>query len=170
MCLKIIFYDYIIDKKQFLDRVIKKPITGCKIPEEILKIIHFNPKYPELSNVYISDINIEKLMIYEDGEWKLTLVDKIPDLIDKVVDYSNELNDDLRDKHPDNKRLNDRLNIVKKYTDMIDNNYIEELKDNNENNSCEIKKCENLKNMTYDTFKIILYNEGKNIKKTFKNK
>lgn len=155
----------IIDKKQFLDRVVKKPISGVKIPEEILKIIHFNPLYPQLSNVYISDINREKLMIWEDGEWKLSPTDKIPDLIDKVVDYSAELNDDLRDKHPDNKKLNDRLDTVKKYTDMIDNNYLEDLKDYEEDNLFEIKKCQNFKNMTYDTFKTTLYNEGKNIKK-----
>ena len=37
----------IIDTKQFIDKVIKKPtITGVKIPDEVLKIIHFNPEYP----------------------------------------------------------------------------------------------------------------------------
>ena len=47
----------IIDEKQFMDRVVKKPLlSGVKIPDEVLKIIHFNPQYPQLSNIYISDI------------------------------------------------------------------------------------------------------------------
>ncbi len=59
----------IIDKQIFIDRIIKKPmVTGVKIPDEVLKIIHFNPQYPQLSNIYPSDINRDKCMIWEDGE------------------------------------------------------------------------------------------------------
>jgi hypothetical protein len=50
----------------------------------MLKIIHFNPQYPQLSNIYISDINREKCMVYEDGEWKLSSVDNIPQIMDKI--------------------------------------------------------------------------------------
>lgn len=54
----------IIDEKQFMERVVKKPLlSGVKIPDEVLKIIHFNPQYPQLSNIYISDINREKCMV-----------------------------------------------------------------------------------------------------------
>jgi hypothetical protein len=54
----------IIAEKQFIDKVIKKQaISGVKIPDEVLKIIHFNPQYPQLSNIYISDINWEKCMV-----------------------------------------------------------------------------------------------------------
>jgi hypothetical protein len=35
----------IIDEKLFIDRIIKKNhLSGVKIPDEILKIIHFNPR------------------------------------------------------------------------------------------------------------------------------
>ncbi len=155
----------IIDKKHYLERVIKKNITGVKIPDEILKIIHFNPLYPQLSNIYISDINRDKLMIFEDGTWKLTPTDKIPDIMNKIVDYSNEIQTDLKDKNPDNTKLNDRLGIVKKYTNMMDINYIGELDDNRENNLTEIERCVKFQNMAYNTIKTTLYNEGKNIKK-----
>ena len=155
----------IIDKKHYLERVVKKNITGVKIPDEILKIIHFNPLYPQLSNIYISDINRDKLMIFEDGTWKLTPTDKIPDIMNKIVDYSNEIQTDLKDKNPDNTKLNDRLGIVKKYTNMMDVNYIGELDDNRENNLTEIERCVEFQNMTYNTIKTTLYNEGKNIKK-----
>lgn len=156
----------IIDKQIFLDRVIKKNINGVQIPDEILKIIHFNPMYPQLSNIYMSDINREKCMIYENGEWKLSASDKIPEIIDKVITFSNDTDRFFRDKHPNNKKLNDRLNIIKKYNDMNDNNYVEELKENKEENKDLIKRCENFQKKTYQTFKTTLYNEGKNIKKT----
>ena len=59
----------IIDEKLFIDRIIKKnTVSGVKIPDEVLKIIHFNPIYPQLSNIYISDINREKCMVWDDGE------------------------------------------------------------------------------------------------------
>ena len=49
---------------------------------------------------------------------------------------------------------------------MNDNNYVEELKENKEDNKDLIKRCENFQKKTYQTFKTTLYNEGKNIKKT----
>jgi hypothetical protein len=163
----------IIDKQIYIDRVVKKPITGVKIPEEILKIIHFNHQYPQLSNIYISDINREKCMIWEDGEWKLSPVDKIPEVIDKVVNYSNGVETELREKFINNKKVNERLDIVNKYIKMNDSDYVEELKldqdDNNEDNKDVIKRCEGFQKLTYDTFKTTLYNEGKNIKKSIKN-
>ena len=162
----------IIDKKLFMDRIVKKQITGVKIPDEILKIIHFNPEYPQLSNIYISDINREKCMIYESGEWKLTPSDKIPEIIDKVVLFSNEAESELREQFPNNKKINDRLDIIKKYNNMNDQEYIQELKDamteEEADNTDLIKKCEDFQKFTYDTFKTTLYNEGKKIKNKIK--
>jgi hypothetical protein len=155
----------IIDKREFIDRIVKKQISGVKIPEEILKIIHFNPQYPQLSNIYISDINREKFMIYEDGKWVLTHIDKIPQIMDKIVLFSNDAEEELRAKHPDNKRLNDRLDIIKKYNNMIDDDYIQDLKDNDMDKRYEIQRCENYKKNAYNTIKLTLYNEGKKIKK-----
>jgi len=155
----------IINKKEFIDRVVKKQISGVKIPEEILKIIHFNPQYPQLSNIYISDINREKFMVWEDGKWVLTHIDKIPQIMDKIVLFSNDAEEELRAKHPDNKKLNERLDILKKYNNMIDDEYIQELKDDDTNRKNEIQRCENYKKNAYDTIKLTLYNEGKKIKK-----
>ena len=164
----------IIDKQIYLDRVVKKTITGVKIPEEILKIIHFNPQYPQLSNIYISDINREKCMVWEDGEWKLSPVDKIPEVIDKVVGYSNQMESGLRERFVDNKKVNDRLDVVNKYIKMNDSDYLEELKieleyEDNMKNKDLIKRCEGFQKLTYDTFKTTLYNEGKNLKKMSKS-
>ena len=174
----------IIDNQIYMDRVVKKPITGVKIPEEILKLIHFNPAYPQLSNIYISDINREKCMVWDDGEWKLSPVDKIPEVIDKVVGYSNHMELKLREKFIDNKKVNDRLDVVNKYIKMNDSEYLDELKaniedDNDDDNDNDndvggenkniVKRCEGFQKLTYDTFKTTLYNEGKNIRKYQKN-
>jgi hypothetical protein len=162
----------IIDKQQYFDRVVRKPISGVKIPEEILKIIHFNPQYPQLSNIYISDINREKCMVWQDGEWKLSPVDKIPEVIDQVVNYSNDVENELRNQYSDNKKMNDRLDVINKYVKMNDNDHVQELKDElsdeEADNIVQIKRCEDFQKLTYDTFKTTLYNEGKNVKKSYK--
>ena len=175
----------IIDKKQYINRVIKNNITGVKIPEEILKLIHFNPQYPQLSNIYMSDINREKCMVYDDGIWKLSPNDKIPEVIDRVVEYSYNQDEILRDIFKNNKPVIERLNVINKYVKMNDNEYLELLKqqdhdhdqghdqyhdyahynipDNYQDNLEEIKKCENFQKKTYNTIKTTLYNEGKKL-------
>ena len=162
----------IIDEKLFIDRIVKKPLlSGVKIPDEVLKIIHFNPLYPQLSNIYISDINREKCMVYEDNEWKLSNVDNIPLIMDKVCLFSSDQINTLKNKHPNNKPLQERLGVIEKYNNMIDNDYVEELKDNEDNTDKNlIKRCEDFQKNTYNTFKKTLYNEGKKIKKNVKQK
>jgi len=162
----------IIDEREFIDRIIKKNnISGVKIPDEILKIIHFNPKYPQLSNIYISDINREKCMVFEDGEWKLSNIDNIPQIMDKICIFTKDQIEFLREKHPNNKPLNDRLNTIQKYNNKIDEDYIQDLRedDNYNNTKIIIKDAEDFKKYTYDTIKKTLYNEGKKIKKTIKS-
>ena len=104
-------------------------------------------------------------MIYEDGEWKLSPVDKVPDVIDKVVEYSYEIENELREQFIDNKQVNDRLDVVIKYVKMNDVEYVEELKEDVNTNKNLITRCKNFQKLTYETLKTTLYNEGKNIKK-----
>jgi len=159
----------IIDEKQFIDRIVKQnKISGVKIPDEVLKIIHFNPQYPQLSNIYISDINREKCMVYEDGEWKLSSINNIPQIMDKVCVFSAGQINNLRTKHPDNKPLHERLGVIEKYNNMIDGDYVEDLRD--EGKQVEIARCEEFQSHAYNTLKKTLYNEGKKLKKTIKLK
>jgi len=159
----------IIDEKQFMDRIVKKPaISGVKIPDEVLKIIHFNPQYPQLSNIYISDINREKFMVYEDGEWKLSNVDNIPQIMDKVCVFSSEQISNLRTKQPNNKSLHDRLGVIEKYNNMIDGDYVDDLRD--EGRQVEIARCNEFQSQAYNTLKKTMYNEGKKLKKNIKRK
>lgn len=158
----------IIDKQIFLDRIIKKNISGVKIPDEVLKIIHFNPMYPQLSNIYISDINRDKCMVYDNGEWILSNVDNIPQIMDKICLFSQEQINMLKNKYPNNKPLQDRLKVIEKYNNLIDNDYLEELNDDKENNKNEIKRFEDFQKNTHNTLKKTLYNEGKKLKKIIK--
>ena len=160
-----------IDEREFIDRIIKiNKITGVKIPDEVLKIIHFNPKYPQLSNIYISDINREKCMVYEDGEWKLSNIDNIPQIMDKICLFTKDQIEYLREKHPNNKALNDRLNTIEKYNNKIDDDYIQDLREDDDYNGNKnlIKDAEDFQKYAYNTLKKTLYNEGKKLKKNIK--
>ena len=76
-----------IDDKVFLDAFLKS--TGAKIPEKIIEGIHFNKKYPEYKNIYISDINREKVMIHNGKNWILTPGDNLTsNLLDKSIYFS----------------------------------------------------------------------------------
>lgn len=74
------------------------------------------------------------------------------------------------EKYPNNKQLNNRLNVIQKYNNMIDGYFMDDLKDNIVNNRNEIKRCENFQKLTQNTIKKTLYNEGKKIKKNTKVK
>ena len=161
----------IIDERQFIEKIIKKPtITGVKIPDEVLKIIHFNPQYPQLSNIYISDINREKCMVYEDGEWKLSNIDNIPQIMDKICIFSKDQIEILREKYPNNKAVNDRLDTLEKYNNYIDDDFVQDLKEDDDfnNNKLLIERAEDFQKYTYNTIKKTLYNEGKKLKKKVK--
>jgi len=163
----------IIDERQFIEKIVKKPtITGVKIPDEVLKIIHFNPQYPQLSNIYISDINREKCMVYEDDEWKLSNIDNIPQIMDKICIFSKEQIDILREKYPNNKAVNERLDIVEKYNNYIDDDFVQDLREDDDynNNKLLIERAEDFQKYTYNTIKKTLYNEGKKLKKINKQK
>lgn len=58
----------IIDRSEFVKIFKNNKITGVKITYELLKAIHFNDKYPQLNNIYISDINLQKCMIVQNNE------------------------------------------------------------------------------------------------------
>ena len=163
----------IIDEREFIDRIVKQnKISGVKIPDEVLKIIHFNPKYPQLSNIYISDINREKCMVYEDGEWKLSNIDNVPQVLDKICLFSKDQIEILREKYPNNKPLNDRLNTIEKYNNKINDEYVQDLREDEDYNNVKIliKDAEDFQKYAYSTIKKTLYNEGKKLKRNIKIK
>ena len=93
----------IVDKAEFVKVLNNRAINGFKITDELVKAIHFNDKYPQLNNVYISDINRNKFMIVQDNKWTLTHVDQIPRVIENAVQYSYDKNEELSKKCKNNK-------------------------------------------------------------------
>ena len=67
----------------------------------------------------------------------------------KDIYLSDQINK-LREKNTNNKRLNDRLGTIEKYNNMIDEDYIQDMKDNDYNDKKPIiKRAEEFKKHTY---------------------
>ena len=90
--------------------------------------------------------------------------------MDKICLFSSDQINILREKYPNNKALNDRLNVIEKYNNMIDEDYIQDLREDDDYNANKalIKRAEDFQKLAYDTIKKTLYNEGKKIKKIIK--
>ena len=74
-----------INYKVFTDAMLK---TGPLLFEKLTKGIHFNPDYPENHNIYISDINREKVMIYNNKRWILENYDNLyPNFISRILEF-----------------------------------------------------------------------------------
>jgi hypothetical protein len=85
-------------------------------------------------------------MVYEDGEWKLSNIDNIRFIMDKICLFSADQINNLRNKYPNNKQLNDRLNLIEKYNNMIDGDYLEDLKTMSKTINHQLKDVKIFKN------------------------
>lgn len=56
---------------------------GYKAAIKMTDTVHFNPKYPEFHNVYISNIKDKYAMVYDGANWKLTTKNAV---VDKLYD------------------------------------------------------------------------------------
>jgi hypothetical protein len=71
---------------------------GAGLYNRAIDGIHFNKDYPENQNIYISDINRGKVMIYKNEKWIIDNWDNIfPDLLDKVVQFGYDKEQFLAD-------------------------------------------------------------------------
>jgi hypothetical protein len=79
-----------LDKKE----MIKVLNEGFYSPLELTKTMHFNPKYPEYHNVYISNMKDKYGMVYDGQNWaiitKEALIDKIFDDKTTLIDQNLE--------------------------------------------------------------------------------
>lgn len=71
------------DLSKFAVKEIVKVLQGFKAPLKLTELTHFNPKYPEYQNVYISNIKDKYAMYFDGNKWKLTTKEE---LIDKIYD------------------------------------------------------------------------------------
>jgi hypothetical protein len=62
---------------------------------KLTEAVHFNPKYPEYHNVYISNMKDKYAMMFDGVDWKLTMKE---DLINKIYDdKKNYIEENLED-------------------------------------------------------------------------
>lgn len=68
---------------------------GFNSPLQLTETMHFNPKYPEFHNIYISSMKNKYAMMYDGTDWELVMKD---DLIDKLYDNKrNYIEENLED-------------------------------------------------------------------------
>ena len=80
-----------LDKKDML-RVLQ---NGYNSTIKLAEVLHFNPKYPEYHNVYISNMKDKYAMMYDGTNWTLTIKDE---LINKIYDdKKNYIEENLDD-------------------------------------------------------------------------
>jgi DNA-directed RNA polymerase subunit RPC12/RpoP len=143
-----------IDNKEFFEALTQ---MGYKIPAKMVEKIHINDKYPEYKNIYISDINRGKAMVYDGKKWKLDKYNNISDkLLDKILNFMEERYEDIKD----DKKITD-----KKKTNMENKlKILQIMKDYEEEE--EKERHEYLRNQCKDKIKMDLYNnrEGENPK------
>jgi hypothetical protein len=152
----------IIDNKYFLDPMLKE--MGRNIPLKIIENIHFNPNYPQYQNIYISDINREKCMIHNGKNWYLTNLEKLSDMINKVVQLSYEKHEKFSDYYKNRYDVINKLEIALKYIKQCDDNFLEELQEDEQKNKDHINKCTDFYNHVYNGLKLLLYNKKDIIK------
>jgi hypothetical protein len=161
-----------IDKKHF-EKIIRNPrILGVKVPEEILKMLHFNPDYPQFQNFYVSDFNRDRIMVHDGNTWILETPDKIKSVLEQIITFSKEKLEEYKDKKLSDEVLN-RLKRIEEAINKYDDDFIADLKEMAEETESNIKTLELIKNYeqfqkeVLDKLKKISYNEGKKIIKFY---
>jgi hypothetical protein len=80
-----------LDKNEIL-RILKQ---GYNSTVKLTETIHFNPKYPEFHNIYITNMKDKYAMMYDGVNWTLTM--KV-ELINRIYDdKKNYIEDNLED-------------------------------------------------------------------------
>jgi hypothetical protein len=123
-----------IDSKDILDA-----IRGFDTPIKLTKSVHFNPKYPEYHNVFISNIKNRYAMMYDNDKWKLILKDE---LINKIYEYNKTYIEDNFDEFIKSLTVS-RKNALRRWLDL----------DEDEQKAKDIK--EQLKLLLYNSRDII---------------
>ena len=99
-----------IDKNELLKGI----KTGFYSTLNLTDTIHFNPKYPEYHNVYISSMKNKYAMMYDGTDWTLVMKDELIDkLYDEKKNYIEENLDDFLDSLSKSQR-----NALDRWMDM----------------------------------------------------
>ena len=73
---------------------------GINIPVSLIEKIHLNDERPEFKNVYVTDINRDKAMVFNGKDWELESFNNIKDdLLDKSIDYIENKCEELKENN-----------------------------------------------------------------------
>ena len=116
-----------IDKKEILESMKK----GFYSTIQLTDTVHFNPKYPEYHNIYISNIKDKYAMMYDGKNWTLTtkteLIDRLYDdkkyfIEDNLEDFCNSITGsqkralerwiNIDDEHDKIKEVKERIKLL----------------------------------------------------------
>jgi hypothetical protein len=87
-----------LDKMSYLVFIDAIKSQGLGLFNKTIEGIHFNKDYPENHNIYISDINREKVMVYKNEKWLLDNWNTIfNNLLEKVIKFGYDKDEFLRD-------------------------------------------------------------------------
>lgn len=110
-----------IDKKEIIN-IFK---NGFHSTLKLTDTIHFNPKYPEFHNVYISSMKNKYAMIYDGTDWTLVMKNE---LIDRIYDDKKDYIEENFDKFIDSLTVSQK-NALKRWLDTEDNAKIKRIKE-----------------------------------------
>jgi hypothetical protein len=112
-----------IDQKDFL----KVLHNGYNSTIKLTEMMHFNPKYPEYHNIYISNMKDKYAMMYDGTNWALTMKEN---LINKIYDDKKNYIEENLDDFVDSLSIS-RKKALERWLDTDDDNKrIKEVKDN----------------------------------------
>lgn len=110
-----------IDKNELL-KVFR---SGFNSALRLTETTHFNPKYPEYHNVYISNMKNKYAMTFDGDDWALVMKD---DLIDKIYDNKRDYIEENMDEFI-NSLLPSQINALHRWLNVDDDHqYVQKVK------------------------------------------
>jgi thiol-disulfide isomerase/thioredoxin len=166
-------YDHGTEKLDLIDnKVILNAINkgmGVSHITNIIESIYLNPELPKYQNICITDINRQKCMVFSKNQWILSDIEKIYNLISKVIDFSKEKYDEFVELYETNKNFRNKLEIFKKYLDFCDSEYLDDLNNDDitKENREKIERCKQLtEKLENDVIKLFYNSKGIALKKS----
>ncbi len=154
---------------EFVKIVTDMKNTGKHCINKLVDLIHFNPNLPENMNVYMSDFNRDKYMVFDGNDWVLNQNGEL--LAFEILEHIKKLYNINETKEFENKLENDAnfekfFNATfKKYFD-----YLFDEVDDIDLSPEELKKKNNFKLMIDNEIKNKLYNNRLNVISNYKKK
>jgi hypothetical protein len=157
-----------IDKKLFIEPILNQ--FGKQIFLKMIKNVYINPNLPENHNLVITDKNRGYVKKYINGKWESDDIKLINLLVNEIVEHAKIIYDELKQRHPDNNKVKNKLNTAKKYIDLCDGDFLAELEEdeNDVANKTQIKRCKEFYDLVYKGA-INLFHDNKDLLVGIKN-